>query len=832
MISLTNLFTIFRRETAAYFNSAIAYIFMIVFVLLNNSLFMTQFFLFGRADMRPFFGSLPFFLAIFLPAVTMRLWAEEKKGNTMELLLTFPMAPHELVLGKYLASLLFYAVTLATTLVIPAMLHFLGHPDFGAIAGAYIGCFLIGAFFLAIGTFISGFARDQIVAFILAMMVCFSLHVIGTDFIATTVDGWVSGLGTLLRNFISSARHFDSFAKGVIDNRDVLYFLIGTTVFLVLNGFWIEGRMRPKMKAIFTSAVVISAGIFFMSNWLIASVPLGRFDLTDGQIYTIAPATKKILNELKAPVNVKFYISPADKMPTGMKTLEQDVRDKLDEFRVASKGLFQYKIFYMEAANVTEENKQGAESLEQQLFAKGIQPFQVQSIQTDEVGVRLVYSALSIAYKEKPEEIIPRIIPDNIFELEYLLASRIYRMMLPLVPKMALVAPYEEKEVEPELKSVLSQLGGKVPEAYREDEYELLPRALNYAGYEVSRIKLNEKEPIPEGIKTLAVVEPKELNDRQRYEINRFLRGGGSVFLAVQNYQYRYSARGRQLEIETEEIKPEINSLLANWGFEVDPQILADEQHDVVNLSGAARLGPYELSVPVKIPIQILVTQPGMNPAVSVTSRLSPIFYLWGTAVRVNEEKVRANQLKITPLLYSSLRSWTVPFQAGMLTAEQLRPDKTTKDRAPFLLAVLVQGEFPDVFQGKPVPAWPQPETAGPEAKSVESTTPIEIKPAPGKLILMGAATPFRKNLLRSGGHLNFFLNSVDALTLGDELVTIRSKQPIDRSIGRVSATVKVVWRSLVTLVMPILVALIGIVRMFLRRQAKQNYLRVLSLAA
>ncbi len=99
MINFGDLFTIFKRENKAYFNSPIAYIFIIVFVLLGNGLFMTQFFIAGRADMRPFFGTLPLILAVFLPAVTMRLWAEEKKGNTVELLLTFPMRTHELVLG-------------------------------------------------------------------------------------------------------------------------------------------------------------------------------------------------------------------------------------------------------------------------------------------------------------------------------------------------------------------------------------------------------------------------------------------------------------------------------------------------------------------------------------------------------------------------------------------------------------------------------------------------------------------------------------------------------------------------------------------------------------
>lgn len=833
-MSLSHLFTVFRRETAAYFNAAIAYIFIIVFVLLNSGLFMTQFFLISRADMRPFFGSLPFVLAVFLAAVTMRQWAEERKGNTLELLLTFPMGTQELVLGKYLASLVFYLAALACTLPIPIMLKFLGNPDLGVLFSSYLGSVLLGAFFLAVGIFISGLARDQIVAFILAMMVCFSLHLIGTEFLAASIDGWIPGAGTLLRNLVGTARHFDSFAKGVVDNRDVAYFLIGSVLFLVLNGFWLEGRMRPKAKTIFTTAVLISVGIFFMGNWLLAGIPLGRFDLTEGQIYTIAPATEKILHGLKAPVTAKFYVSPTDKMPTGMKTLEQEVQDKLDELRVASQGNFQYKIFHMEAANVV-GGAGGEETLEQQLSVKGIKPFQVQSIESDEVGVRLVYSSLTLAYKERPEEIIPRIIPDNLQELEYLVISRIYRMGLAAVPKTALVAPYKEKEVEPQLKALLSQLGGQVPEGYRDDNYEVLPLALQYAGYEVSRIKLSEQETIPEDVLTLVVVEPAEMNERQKYEINRFLRGGGSLFLAVQNYEYLYapSASGNQLEIEPQGKNPGINSLLSSWGLEVDEQILVDQLHDVVNLSGAARLGPFELSVPVKIPIQILVPPSGMNPEISITSRLSTIFYLWGTALKLDDQKIKSQNLTVTPLLSSSRESWTVPFRTGYLTPEDLQPRSESK-HGPFPLAVMAQGEFADAFEGRSIPPWPQPETVGTEAPAPLDRSAVAsglTGHAPGKLILVGAATFLQKHLARSGGHLNFFLNAVDALSLGEELVTIRSKQPIDRSLGRVSSAAKVGWRFFVTLLVPLAIAAIGTFRVFLRRQSKQNYLKVLAVA-
>ncbi|MCM8776345.1 MAG: Gldg family protein, partial [Candidatus Omnitrophica bacterium] len=686
---MAHIGTIFWREIAAYFNAAIAYIFMIVFVLLNGGLFMTNFFLIGDADMRAFFFTLPFVLSVFLPAVTMRLWAEERRGYTLELLLTFPMRTEELVLGKFLASFVFYLSALCATFPIVLMLHVLGRPDTGAIFAAYVGSALIGAFFLGIGIFISGLCRDQIVAFILAMIICFGLYLIGTEFLAVTIDGWIPGLGTFLQEFIGSAPHFQSFAKGVIDNRDVLYFVAGAAIFLVLNGFWLEGRMRPKAKTIFTSAVVISAGIFLMGNWFISSLPIGRFDLTEGKVYTMSGATQKILQGLKAPVTAKLYISPSEKMPTGMKTLERDVVDKLNEFRMVSNGKFQYKIFHMEAANVMEDRKRGSEeSLEGQLSRKGIEPFQVQSIEADEVGVNLVYSAISLVYKEKPEEMIPRLMPANLPELEYLLISKIYRMMLPEIPKVAMVAPYEDRAMDPQLQALFSQLGARLPGQYREDDYEILSMAMTYEGYDVSRISLSEEEPIPGKVKTLVILEPRQFTERQKFEINRFLRGGGSLFLAVQNYEYDYRPVGGRLEIFPVEKKPEINSLLSAWGFEVDEDILADRQSEPVTISSGAMLGPFAMSVPVKLPTQMIVTPSEMNPGISITSRLSSLFYLWGTAIKINDQKIKEQNLKVETLFESSRQSWTVPFIPWSLTPQAL--EKTSSSRkGPFPLAVM-----------------------------------------------------------------------------------------------------------------------------------------------
>jgi ABC-type transport system involved in multi-copper enzyme maturation permease subunit len=384
-------------------------------------------------------------LCVFIPAITMRLWAEEKRGNTFELLLTFPMETYKLVIGKFTASLVFYMLTLAGTLFIPIMLVAVGKPDMGTIIGGYVGALFAGAFFLSVGLFVSGLCKDQIVSFIVAMLACLFFYLSGLDFMASLLDGWLPGVGNFIKINFGMTRHFESFQKGVIDNRDILYFLVMITVFIALNIFSIEDRLRPKAKIFFSVAVGVCIAISMAVNSLFMDIPLGRYDLTENKLYTITDSTKKILQGLKAPVLVKLYVSRRESMPTALKSLEQDITDQLEELSVFSGGNFSYKVFHMEAVQQTVEEGKRGDSLEDKLQKKGISPFQVQSIEQDEVGIKLIYSAIAIAYKEKEEAIVPRVIPQNLNNLEYELVSRVYRMTLEKRPKVALVAPYTNK---------------------------------------------------------------------------------------------------------------------------------------------------------------------------------------------------------------------------------------------------------------------------------------------------------------------------------------------------------------------------------------------------
>jgi ABC-2 type transport system permease protein len=229
---------IFRREFASYFNSPIAYIYLTVFIGLSSWLFLKAFFVLGEASMRNFFSLLPWIFLFFIPAVTMRSWAEEKKVGTMELLMTLPVGDAQAVLGKFLASFAFMVLSLALSFVLPIVVGALGNPDRGQIFTGYLGSMLIGAAYLAIGLFISSLTENQIVAFIVSVVAVFGLFVVGEDFV---LFGLPDRLVPILA-YLSLGGHFDSIARGVLDSRDIIYYVSVIGFFLYLNVKSVEAR--------------------------------------------------------------------------------------------------------------------------------------------------------------------------------------------------------------------------------------------------------------------------------------------------------------------------------------------------------------------------------------------------------------------------------------------------------------------------------------------------------------------------------------------------------------------------------------------------------------
>jgi ABC-2 type transport system permease protein len=221
------------RELRSYFNSPIAYVFLMVFVgAALFTFFNTQaFFARGQADLRGLFEAIPLLTLLLVPALTMRLWAEESKQGTIETLLTFPVKDAELVAGKFLASWLLLGTALLLTLPLAVSVSLLGNLDWGPVIGGYVGALLLGAAYLAVGQFISAVTENQILAFIVAFVVCLTLYGLGTELLS----GMFSDRTASLMRALGTGSRFESIARGVIDLRDLVYYLSLTLLFGVLS---------------------------------------------------------------------------------------------------------------------------------------------------------------------------------------------------------------------------------------------------------------------------------------------------------------------------------------------------------------------------------------------------------------------------------------------------------------------------------------------------------------------------------------------------------------------------------------------------------------------
>ena len=210
---------IFQKEFKSYFVSPIAYIVIAIFLLVTGWFFFATFFLVGQASLRNFFGLLPFIFAFVIPAITMRLVSEELNIGSYEILLTMPVTITDVVIGKFLASTAFVAALLIPTLAYPITVTTLGHLDWGPVAGGYMGAVLLGAAFSALGLFASALTRNQIIAFIVGMIICLSLTLID-KMLFFIPENAVAAIG-----YLGADRHFRNISKGIIDSRDILYFL-------------------------------------------------------------------------------------------------------------------------------------------------------------------------------------------------------------------------------------------------------------------------------------------------------------------------------------------------------------------------------------------------------------------------------------------------------------------------------------------------------------------------------------------------------------------------------------------------------------------------------
>jgi ABC-2 type transport system permease protein len=333
---LRKILRIAGKELTSFFASPAAFLFLAAF--LGATLFIffwvATFFERNLADVRPLFQWMPIMLIFLVAALTMRAWAEERRAGTLELLLTSPTAPTELVLGKFLGCLGLVVIALALTLALPITVAHLGPLDWGPVIGGYVAAVALAAAYVSIGLWVSSRTDNQIVSLIFTVLVTGALYLIGSDALTSLVGyrpaEWLHAIG--------AGSRFASITRGVLDLRDLCYYLSITAAFLILNRLSLEtlrwaGNPANERHRRWYGVVALLVGNAFAANLWVDQIGWARIDLTSGKLYTLSDATRTYLGQLQEPLLIRGYFSAATH-PL-LAPLVPQLRDLLREYAVA-----------------------------------------------------------------------------------------------------------------------------------------------------------------------------------------------------------------------------------------------------------------------------------------------------------------------------------------------------------------------------------------------------------------------------------------------------------------------------------------------------------------
>jgi ABC-type uncharacterized transport system involved in gliding motility auxiliary subunit/ABC-type transport system involved in multi-copper enzyme maturation permease subunit len=405
------VWTVAKHELRGYFDQPTAYVLVVAFLALSLFLLFRTMYASSVASLRPIFDLLPVLFSVFVPAATMRSFAEERRGHTLEWLMAQPVTEAEVVLGKFLGDWLFVLVALAGTLPTAVGVLLASSADPGIMLSQYVGAALLAAQLVALGLWASSVTRNQITAFIVGASMSFLFFLIGVQVVQIGLPPSISG--ALAR--LSVVGHFENVARGVVDLRDVLYFATMAGLFLVLATGQVArdrlSRSNPDYARLRTGTAVLIVLVAVVN--LLGSHVRGRLDLTSGNLFTLSDGTRQIVGNLDDIVQIKLFAS--DELPPEIQLQLRDVRDLLADMSGASNGNL--------VITVADPDKDEDAAEEARSF--GIGPVEFNVLRDDEFQVRRGYYGLAVTYADE-RKVIPII--ERVDDLEFRLASDIASM--------------------------------------------------------------------------------------------------------------------------------------------------------------------------------------------------------------------------------------------------------------------------------------------------------------------------------------------------------------------------------------------------------------------
>ncbi|MCL2097674.1 MAG: gliding motility-associated ABC transporter substrate-binding protein GldG [Bacteroidales bacterium] len=809
------MLTILLKEIRSFFSSLTGYIAIVIFLLVN-AWFMWigpgEFNVLdgGYANLDTLFIIAPWVFLFLLPAVTMRSFAEEKKSGTLELLLTKPVTRLQLIVGKYLAAVVLALFALLPTLLYYYSIYQLGHPvgnlDSGAIWGSYIGLICLAASYAAIGICMSIFTTNQIVAYILTAVLCFFCYA-GFDGLSQLADN--SAFGNIILS-LGINEHYQSISRGVVDSRDLLYFLSLIIIFLGITHLQINSwRPRLSMRFCYIAAALLLLNFMFHNLFF-------RIDLTGDKRYTLAAVSKETVKSLTGHCLVEVFLE--GEMPVSVRKLRTTIKETLDELKVYAGHHIQYDFIDIEK----EAPEGNPENIYIALHENGLVPFVVQENIGGTTSERILFPGAIITYicmvKEGDSTFMEkREIPINFMhndaqsdpEANILLAQQ--NVEYELVNAIACIS----REEYPHIAFV---------EGHGElDEYEAgdIGRALSDFCY-IDRINIQGRLGILDNYALVIIAKPmEEWSEADKFVVDQYIMRGGRVAWFVDAAHVHHDSLARGYYTFALAAQHRLEDQLFRYGVRLNPNIVQDLKCSYlpVNIAPAGHTTDYK---PAAWPYYPLLTPPDNS---AITRGLNLIMSQYpGSIDTVN---IRPDVHK-TYLLYSSeySKATQVPLRISLTeTNQQYTPEQFPQSRLP--VAVLMEGSFPSAFENRPIAQYVQ----GQAFRYIN-------KSEPAKLVVVADGDIIRNEVHRRAdgdriyrlgfdrytniqfGNKNFVKNIVYYL-LGDEtLMQLRSREWELRLLDK--RKVKQQRSSQVavnTIAPPLFVILIGLAFMWVRKR-------------
>ena len=589
-----------EREIQNFFDHPTAYILMVAFLGLSLFLAFRSIYALSLASLRPLFDLLPWLFAVFIPALTMRSVAEEKRTGTIEWLSSYPLGELEILMGKLIGNWFFVMLSLAGTLPMALGVFLLSDADPGIMLAQYIGASLLAMQGVAIGLWASTATKNQVTAFILATSVSFALVFIGTPVV---LYGLTPFLGTALSR-LSVMGHFENVARGVIDLRDIVYFLSTAGLFVAMAvGLLVKQRLSEQRESYkrLRAGIAISLGLVVVTNLLGGNIG-GRVDLTRESLYTLSSGSKETLDNLSDLVTLKLFIS--DELPSELQPTLRDVRDLISDMNRAG------------GDNLVVENLNPGDDLDVAAEARslGIIENEFNVLRDDEFEVRRGWFGLALLYADQ-QEVIPFI--SGTADLEFRIASAISVMTTDKRPSVAF----------------LTGLG-----ALGESELPSLGRAL-MERYEVTSLDLSQESDLgldPENMDLVIMAGPKEpVSEKKVNEIENFISQGGGALILVDKHQISLETPTTSL------VTTGLEEFLQRQGIGVDEGLVMDYGSNS-NIS----MGPQGLFNVVRpYPLWPI----GLKGSLHATTRdLNGLSAGWATAITIADSVENIERLWIT----------------------------------------------------------------------------------------------------------------------------------------------------------------------------------------